>query len=201
VNFLFDIGNVLLELHFERASRRLFPDPPDDLPQRIGRVEELMIEFETGRIDTGSFVGRAAAAIGLKGREEDFAAAWTDVFEPNRPMWDCVARLAAGGHRLILFSNTNDLHMDYALERYPVFRHFPEAVFSQRVGSMKPEPPIYQHAIGHHGLNPGDTLYIDDKLENIEAGRRFGLDCWHYDLRDHAPFTRWLNKRLASNGS
>ena len=147
MTFLFDIGNVLLHVNFDPSLAWLFPDPPADLRLRFARALSFKDDLETGRVDADTFIDRTIAILGHHGPREDFVRAWCEVFEPIEPMGQCVARLAADGHRLILFSNTNSLHMDHALPKYDVFRHFPEAVFSHLVGAMKPADAIYQHAI------------------------------------------------------
>jgi putative hydrolase of the HAD superfamily len=108
-------------------------------------------------------------------------------------MWKNVRQLAADGHRLILFSNTNAIHCPWVFEAYPEFSLFSGAVLSFETGFIKPEPPIYQHAIDAHGLVPAETLYIDDLPQNIATGREFGFQCHTYDLRDHASFEKWLS--------
>jgi putative hydrolase of the HAD superfamily len=196
-SFLFDIGNVLLHVDFETSLRRLFPNPPPDLPLRFARLLKHKDELETGRTSPEAFLDKAVEILGFSGSREEFLTAWLDVFAPNEPMWRTVEELSGAGHRLILFSNTNALHMDDALKRYePVFSHFPEAVFSHEVGSMKPDEPIYRHAIEALGLVPEQTIYIDDLAENIESGRRFGFRVWRYDPARHEEFLDWLREQL-----
>jgi putative hydrolase of the HAD superfamily len=192
MTFLYDIGNVLLKLRFDRAEARLFPNPPADMAQRKQLVEAAVVELETGRIGPDTFIDRAIGSLGFTGSRDEFRQAWCDLFDPLEPMWECVHRLAATNHRLILFSNTNDIHMDHAFARYPVFELFPEAVFSHRVGAMKPDNAFYQYAIDTYRLDPADTVYIDDRAENIEAGKRFGWHCWQYDFNEHEAFLHWL---------
>jgi len=199
VTFLYDIGNVLLKLRFDRAEARLLPNLPADMEHRRQDVEKAVVELESGRIGPDAFIGRAIESLGFTGSREEFHQAWCDVFDPLEPMWECVHRLVASDHRLILFSNTNDIHMDYAFARYPVFGLFPEAVFSHRLGVMKPDSPIYQHAIDSYELDPASTVYIDDRAENIEAGKRFGWHCWQYDFDQHEAFLHWFEERLSGN--
>lgn len=111
-------------------------------------------------------------------------------------MWRAVERLAADGHRLLLFSNTNAIHCPWILEAYDVFHHFEGGTYSFKVGSMKPEPEIYHRAIEDHELVPGETLYIDDLSANIETDRRLGFRCHRYDLRDHGAFEAWLESAM-----
>jgi putative hydrolase of the HAD superfamily len=197
MTFLFDIGKVLLDFDFEKALVRLLPPGVD----RAGLDAFLAGRdaFERGDVEHEDFVAQALAALGHGVTREDFEHAWRDIFTPNLPMWEVVGRLAAEGHRLLLFSNTNPIHCPWFLGAYDIFRHFEAGTYSFEVGSMKPEPAIYQRAIDDHGLVPGETLYIDDLAANIETGRRLGFRCHRYDLADHAAFEAWL-RALSSQG-
>ena len=196
MTFLFDIGNVLLHVDFDHSLGLLFPDPPADLPQRLELAMSFKDELETGRVPAQAFLDRTSEILGYHGPRERFLQAWCEVFEPIEPMWRCVDQLAADGHRLVLFSNTNGIHMDYALAEYDVFRHFPDAVFSHLIGAMKPDAAFYQHAIDTLGIDPASTIYIDDLPENIATGRRFGLQCWQYHHKEHDAFLGWLEPQI-----
>jgi putative hydrolase of the HAD superfamily len=197
MTFLFDIGNVLLRVDFDRAVRRLLPNPPADLDARFARLLVHKDELESGRLAPGPFIDDAIRMLDFRGPRNEFIAAWCDVFDPIKPMWQLVEQLATAGHRLILFSNTNDLHMDDAMVRYEVFRHFPEAVFSHRVGALKPDEPIYRHAIDRHQLDPAGTIYIDDLPANIATGQQLGFRAWQYSAAAHPAFLAWLDRQLA----
>jgi putative hydrolase of the HAD superfamily len=196
MTFLFDIGKVLLDFHFEPSLATLLPP---GIPDGTGRLEVLLEkkdDFESGRIPMEEYVPWAIERLGAPVAEADFLHAWRNIFTPVDPMWRVVESLAAGGHRLILFSNTNGIHCPWIFENYDIFRHFPEAVLSFEAGSIKPEPEIYHHAIGVHGLKPAETRYIDDLPANIETGKQLGFRTWQYDLNDHPAFERWLADEL-----
>ena len=192
MTFLFDIGRVLLDFDFESSLSRLLPPEAGDPRERLARLLEYRDVFETGAIGPDAYIDWALGVLGSEATEDEFRHAWRHIFTPNRPMWDCVRRLAAGGHRLLLFSNTNTLHCPWLFETYPEFALFHGAVLSFEAGCIKPQPEIYQFAVDRYGLVADSTLYIDDLAPNIAAGQRFGFHCMHYDLHDHAAFERWL---------
>lgn len=192
MTFLFDIGHVLLDFDFESSLASLLPPGSADPAVRLGRLFERKDDFESGAIEPDDYIAWALGAMGSDASPAEFSAAWRGIFTPNKPMWDCVRRLAAGGHRLILFSNTNALHCPWVFEAYPEFGQFAGAVLSFEAGFVKPDPAIYQYAVDTHGLVPEATCYIDDLAENITTGRQFGFQCWQYDLHDHPAFERWL---------
>lgn len=197
MDFLFDIGRVLLDFDFETSLARLIPPDVKDPHERLGLLIERKDAFEAGEIEESEFIAWAIGRMGSTATHEEFRHAWRNIFTPNEPMWETATRLMDAGHRLILFSNINPIHWPWIMEEYPRFSQFQHAVLSFEAGSIKPEPEIYQYAIEHHGLDPLRTRYIDDLPANIAGGRAFGLRSWQYDLRDHDAFEKWLEEELA----
>jgi putative hydrolase of the HAD superfamily len=195
MTFLFDVGKVLLDFDFERSLEQLLAPGIDREALDAFLVEKDA--FERGDIDTDDYVARALDVLGPGTTRHDFETAWRNIFTPNMPMWRIVEKLAADGHRLLLFSNTNSIHCPWFIENFEIFRHFEGGTYSFEAGSMKPEPAIYEAAIARHGLDPAATIYTDDLPANIETGRRFGFRSFLYDLNDHAAFERWLEAELA----
>jgi putative hydrolase of the HAD superfamily len=198
MDFLFDIGRVLLDFDFESSLSRLLPQGVEDPRARLRRLLERKDEFEAGRIEVDEYIDWALQVLESDATRDEFCHAWRHIFTPNEPMWQRVRQLAADGHRLILFSNINGIHVPWIYEAYPEFHLFHGAVMSFRTGYIKPEPEIYRHAIETYGLQPERTLYIDDLPENVEGGRAAGFRVWQYDLRDHGAFEAWLDQSLNS---
>ncbi len=198
MTFLFDIGRVLLDFDFESSLTRLLPPGTPDPTARLTRLLERKDEFETGRIDVESYVTWALGVLGSDATPAQFHHAWQQIFTPNEPMWECIRKLSADGHRLILFSNINAIHYPWIFEEFPQFSLFDDGVISFLTGSIKPHPEIYQYAIATHALDPANTLYIDDLPQNVATGRKLGFRTWQYDLKDHAAFESWLTENLKS---
>ena len=64
---------------------------------------------------------------------------------------------------------------------------FEVKVFSSSVGLVKPEREIYEYCLTRLSLEPEETLFIDDKKENIDAACRLGMNAFlfqntHSDL-------------------
>lgn len=192
MTFLYDIGRVLLDFDFEASIANLFPPGTNDVRERIQRMLARKDEFESGKLDVDTYTHWALEVLETSATPEEFHHAWRNIFTPNEPMWRRVRQLAAAGHRLILFSNINGIHVPWIYEEFPEFALFDDAVMSFQTGFIKPDPEIYRHAIEQHNLVPAETLYIDDLPENIATGRALGFQTWQYDLRDHAAFEQWL---------
>ncbi len=198
MTFLFDIGRVLLDFDFETSLTRLFPSGTQDPGGRLARLLDRKDEFEAGLIHLDDYTTWALEVLGIEAGPSDFHEAWQRIFTPNEPMWKNVRQLAADGHRLILFSNTNAIHCPWIFDEYPEFSLFHAAVLSFEAGSIKPHPEIYQYAIDTHALIPSEVLYIDDLPDNIATGLAFGFRSFQYDLKNHAAFESWLSENLES---
>jgi len=193
MTFLFDIGNVLLNLHFEKFYQKILGAPDAKVPADL---QALMDKVEIGLIDDRDFVTQSAALFGEHITPKVFTEAWQDIFSLNLPMWEVVRKLESEGHRLILFSNTNGVHTDDFLVRYPEFSLFKEHHFSQNIGAAKPHPEFYQKAIDTYQLTASETIYLDDLAANIATGEEFGFRSWQYDARHHQEFLAWLDTIL-----
>lgn len=192
--FLFDIGNVLLKFDFSVALRKIAAlSEVGDATQALALIDKVKAAYEDGQIDRPAFLRGSFDALGYRGSEAEFIAAWEDIFELNEPMAALVAQLAPR-FPLYLLSNTNCIHHDYFTRRYPVFAHFRGGTFSHVARASKPGREIYEIACRNHGLEPATTLFIDDLLPNIEAAGSLGFQTHHYHHAQHEALLMQLRK-------
>jgi HAD superfamily hydrolase (TIGR01509 family) len=57
-------------------------------------------------------------------------------------------------------------------------------VISCEVGVSKPDPRIYQLCLDRLGLPAAETLFVDDRADNIEGAARIGLRTLHWEGAD-----------------
>jgi putative hydrolase of the HAD superfamily len=173
---IFDLGNVLLEVHEQRGVERL--------AARTGKtgaeIEAYLrskphaTELALGKLTRRQFFRTVARDLALSGAYEDFAVIWSEIFEPIEPMISLAKNLKARVTRLIL-SNTNAIHMDYIFEHYPWIHEFDAHVLSYEVGMLKPDTAIFQHALDKYRLTAARAVFIDDLSANVEGARRLGM--------------------------
>ncbi len=180
---IFDIGQVIVRVHFERAVEALARNA-GIFPTRVRETMEgnaRLRDFQEGRITELAWYKWLSAELGLSLDFEGFCDVWNSALD-NEPILgeDLFACLAAG-YRLVLLSNTDPIHAAH-LEAYFAFpRHFPARVYSFAVGLSKPSPAIYRHAIAQAGVEPHSILYVDDSPEYVEAGRRAGIEAHRFE--------------------
>jgi glucose-1-phosphatase len=193
---LFDIGNVLVHFDFAPAIRRFAERSEAGAGEVSSLLAPLKEAHESGRLGDDEFIAQGMARIGFQGTRAEFAATWGDIFTENSPMTALIDRLA-GRHPLYLFSNTSGLHRDWLFEKFPVFARFDGGVYSYEAGVSKPQESIYRVAVKRFGLDPTETLYIDDLPENIATGGRLRFATHLYSANEHDKLEqrveRWLS--------
>jgi putative hydrolase of the HAD superfamily len=79
------------------------------------------------------------------------------------------------GIKTAILSNMGDNVLENIKRTFDWLARFDVLVWSYQLGMAKPEPAIYQHTLRELGVEPGEALFLDDKLVNIEAARALGM--------------------------
>ncbi|MFM8516970.1 MAG: HAD-IA family hydrolase [Nevskiaceae bacterium] len=185
MNVIFDIGWVLVHLAPEPllALLRRHGAHVSRLEEVTGRIE--LHEHESGRLDGAGLVANIAQLAPRAPAHADIAAAWIDMFDPQPAMFALAERLRAR-HRVFLLSNVGDLHWAELQRRFRLHELGEDVIASYEAGVMKPHEGIYIQAEQRFALDPSQTVFIDDRLENIEAVHRRG---WHGIVHRHHDST------------
>lgn len=178
---IFDFGNVIAYFDYARAceslGRKLGLSGEDFLERLRARgLMTVLQEYERGAINSVEF-GRAVGSLaGVEIPFVEFSAAWSDIFWLNEPVGAVVRDLKASGYTLVLGSNTNDLHAAQFRGQFAeTLAHFDRLVLSYEVGHIKPAAEFFHACAEAAKRPPGDCVFIDDMLENVEGARAAGL--------------------------
>ena len=99
-------------------------------------------------------------------------------------VWALAARFHRTGGRAAFLSNNGPEVMARVRERWPLDARFDAVVISCEVGVSKPDPRIYQLCLDRLGLPAPETLFVDDRADNIEGAARVGLRTLHWEGAD-----------------
>ncbi len=183
---VFDLGKVLLHFDFQLAVQAFSKKCPRPMSEVAPWFFEskLLLDYETGLITTAEFYSKIQSETDYSGTLEDFEAAFGPIFTKIDPMIEFYDRLKHAGIPCYIFSNTNDMAIRHIRETYPFFNTFTAYIFSYELKCMKPNKEIYD-AVEFASRRSGPELfYIDDRLENIEAGAARGWQvCHHVDIQ------------------
>ena len=185
---IFDIGNVILKFDFSTAAAKVSEQCAVEESEILPSVSHLHVDLETGRMNADEFLAEAIRLTGYTGDAAAFRLAFQDIFTVNEPIAALVEELHADGGSLYLLSNTSDLHVPFFTSEYRVFDRFHDAVYSYVAGCMKPDPEIFRIAAEQFGVDPAETVYLDDLPANVEAACAAGFQGIVYDHRDHDGF-------------
>jgi len=190
----FDLGNVLLFFDLEKMASQLASCMKISLEQLW---EEQLLRpgilqnYETGRLSSEEFYRFLQSKSAHTFSFRDMMMAMSDIFTPNVELWPIVEALKNQGYRLVLISNTNECHFNFAYWHYPILKLFDRFILSYEVGACKPNPLIFEKALKEA---KGKTFYTDDIPAFVEAGRTAGLDA---ELFTNVPM---LHKHLKDRG-
>lgn len=186
---LFDLGKVLLHFDFGPAFRRLSRHcgkKPEEI-NRFFTESGLEVLYDGGRISSASFYREVRRGLGLSLSYAAFRGIWNGIFTPVPGMARLVRRLGRD-RRLVLISNTNEMHFAYAKKRYPVLGLFDEHIVSYRQRVRKPDERIYRAAQRACRAKPREIFYIDDREDLTSAARQLGFHV--HTFRNDVPKLR-----------
>lgn len=195
---VFDLGKVLLDFDYGILTARMAPQcriSRADLA-RIYTVEsELMSRYESGLISTSVFFERIRSLTGFSGSEDQFGEFFADIFTPIVPMIALQGQLKERGIPTFLLSNTNALAIDHVYQRYPFIHGFDAHIFSHEHHSLKPDAGLYAALEKTTGYAPEELIYVDDRPENVEAGRLRGWTAVLHESPERSipAIESWLN--------
>lgn len=97
---------------------------------------------------------------------------WTSL---NEEMLGWVVALQNAGFRTAILSNMVWELMEYMQQEFGWLAHFNHHTWSCELGIGKPDPAIYVHTCKELDVLPSETLFLDDKPENIASAEKVGL--------------------------
>ena len=106
-----------------------------------------------------------------------------------------IESLKADKRKLYVLSNMS-LEFIVFLRQQPVYSMFDGEVVSCEEHVVKPEAEIYARLEERYGIEPSETLFIDDRRANVEAAIRRGWGGYHFDAKDPAKSCEELRKML-----
>lgn len=86
----------------------------------------------------------------------------------------------SGKYNMSVISNALP-SLDWAFDHLDLRKYFQKVIISAYVGIDKPDSRIYESALEQTGYDRTKTIFIDDKIENVEAAINLGMQGYHRD--------------------
>ena len=181
-NIVFDLAGVVFARNEARCPQELmdyfyFINSGEQLP-------DFWCDYDRG---TRSFDNVAQCLAQFRGSDVQTArhmmATAITYQDQVAPTAELIAELKGESYRLFVLSNMSKEYIDF-LRKMPVYQYFDGEVISCEVGLNKPEREIYSLLLDRFSLDPLQTMFIDDRKENVVAAAELGIVPFHFDRKN-----------------
>ncbi len=186
-NIIFDFGGVIIDideqLTIDEFAKLGFADT-----SKVSGKEffELIRKFEKGIFTPDIFRNKLRDFLDISATDQEIDDAWNALlFDIPAERLEIIEQLKKN-YNIFLLSNSNEIHYDlYVRDLQLRFGYnefadlFHQAYFSFDLHMRKPELDIYEFVIYQEDLKPEETLFIDDRIENIESASKLGMQTYH----------------------
>lgn len=187
-NIIFDLGGVIYDIRYENIAdkfRSYGITEFEKLYSKASQTDTIDL-FEEGKISPAEFRDYLRTLSSVSLSDEQIDEAWNAILigiPKERLELLGMLRLK---YNIFLYSNTNQINYDkftselrekYGFDIFEVT--FKKAYFSQILHIRKPKAEGFKAILSEQGLNPEETLFIDDSPQHIEAARKVGINAYH----------------------
>ena len=179
---LFDLGNVVFEIDFDRAMAcwaRHARCETDLLRQRFTHDLPYRLH-EIGKIGTDAYFASLRTSLGIALSDAQFLEGWNAIFLDEVPGISAALAQAAARMPVYAFSNTNPAHEACWADRYGgTLAHFHKVFVSSTIGLRKPDAEAFQFVVNAIKVPAERVIFFDDSQNNVEGARACGLQAVH----------------------
>ncbi|MBQ0080637.1 MAG: HAD family phosphatase [Alistipes sp.] len=182
-NLVFDLGGILVDLSFSTSVDFFKPFSPKGLDVLLAEIDEnhFFTRCQAGEFTTDELLSYIQQHCEKPITKQEIAYGWNLCLRQIPIERLRLIKELRSKYKVYMLSNICELHWDFIEKSFfdgqgiPASECFDELFLSYEMGMVKPNDEIYQALINRTGIIPSQTLYIDDLLPNIEAGRRAGF--------------------------
>ena len=180
----FDIGGVLLHIHHDKMINHISDITGLSYEKvRLSFPEKGHDIYEKGQMTNQEWFHTFKSALPGNAdlKENEFWDAWEMILGEESKVIDILLELK-NHYKVWLLSNTNPKHIQDELENKYIFPQLVDgAIYSYDVGLRKPHESIYIKACELAKVNPVESVFIDDLIENIQAAKDLGINAIHFE--------------------
>lgn len=195
--FLFDLGNTLIKLAYERVLENICRDSSISRDDLVELLEEPggYRDLERGAVAFSEFYEFLTSHAGYRGSLRRLRDVWTDFFDGPIGGAETLLERVREKYRVAFLSNSNEVHAEVIPRQFAnLFRKDDRFIFSHRFNVAKPDPEIFRRALEIIGALPQHVVFVDDLLENVLAAREEGIQAFQFIDTDS------LTKELVREG-
>ena len=184
-NIIFDLCGPIITLDLELMNNRFrsYGVTAVEKPYQRLRDEGLTKRFEQGVVSESDFCDEVRQILQCSLTDDEIFDCWNTVvsdFPPSHA--ETLSKLSAR-YRLFLLSNSDvvnaKLFHDYVNQHAGegfMERTFTKEFFSCDLKLRKPAPEIFATILESCGLEPSETLFVDDCLKHTQSAASLGIN-------------------------
>ena len=176
---IFDLGGVIFGISIDPIIRSWAESsgiPPQKIAEKF-KADSHYERFETGEISPEEYRAHICHIIGAQLSPEDFDRGWNCIYLDVLPGIESILAEIRQYLRLVVLTNTNQIHAPVWRARYTmILTYFEEIFTSHEIGARKPEPEAFQTVLDYLGIEPGKVVFFDDNLENAQGANAVGIN-------------------------
>lgn len=175
---IFDLGNVLINIHFERCFQ-VWAERTNFDAAKIATwfsEDEMYCRHERGEISSEDYAQYISKSLDINLSHDDFLKGWNSIFGTTISETLQFAKQQGDRLQFFILTNSNESHRAIWSKQFQDELSFAEKIYcSSQIHARKPESNAYQHVLNDCGLNPDQVLFVDDKIENIKGAEQIGI--------------------------
>ncbi len=188
-NIVFDLGGVLLDIDPERTVKSFEVLGLTNVikPGGWGYKQEVFLQMEEGKLTDDEFRNGVRELLSAPASDAEIDQAWCAMLIDFPDERVSLLRQLESKYNLYLFSNTNNIHVNYFHKLFhqkfgfSMSDLFVKDYYSNEINSRKPNLESFQFVLNDAALNPRETLFIDDSKENVEGAKQAAMHAFHLD--------------------
>lgn len=202
---MFDLGGVIMDIRRENAVEALTKLGMEDADRLLGNYGQhgIFLKLEEGTVSVDEFHDEVRKFF-PEGRQDITDKQIDDAFMKFL-IGIPVHRLRTlerlhKSYGIYLLSNTNiimwngEIKKAFEEDGHDINYYFDGIVTSFEAHYNKPDDGIFEYAIKTLGIDPRETLFLDDSTKNLEASEKFGFQTLH--VSTDSEFENLLKCRL-----
>jgi putative hydrolase of the HAD superfamily len=182
-NIIFDMGGVIVDVHLDRAVEKFKALGVKDAGELIDSSHHkgIFIDFENGNIDTGRFCELLNEHVGKTIPPQEIESAWKSIISPPLEYKMDYIKELRKKYKLYILTNNNPVILNWACSKGftpsgdSLSDCFDKIYASYKMKCTKPDLKIFRMMIEDAGINPEESLYIDDSEHNLIPARKLGM--------------------------
>lgn len=177
-NIVFDLGRVVINFDPVSYLKRLGLD--DKTSKLLG---DVVFEGEEWKeCDEGKYGSNKELIPVLIKRYPEYQKEielalnekWEEILTLKEESAKLIKKLKQQGFNIYILSNLS-LDAHNAVKKYDCFNYVDGGIYSYQAKLCKPDRRIYTELIDKYNLEPEETIFIDDREENIRAAEELGI--------------------------